>query len=549
MWLILSIVAAAGGVAALLARRATLMHAAARERVAVRFAPTVVQWPALEARALRDSATETSAPALDDVYAPPLQFPPGVPDETRADRRRDDLAVVVAETLAAVAPYAWKSATIDPAVFAAVSHLTHEAVDSVGSLAAATEDWPGFAAWAAGAEASRGLLYKLRGHVGEWIVADHLTDGGRMVEIPEASNQPGHDLWVDGHPINVKTTADAARSSAAALRSHPDVAVIVPGDAERLPEDAIHFGEDQALPDAALHVGGVFVDDALSVSDATTATADALDAASGTIEARLPWITIARSSLRELSLWNDGMTNLGRATKNVAIDAATIGGGAKAGAVLGGKLGTLAGPGLGTAIGAAVGGMLGRTTARELREKPLRDARENFERSKEAFESAKTALVDEAIRGWDLRLSSAESDFAVERQRAHSALTAATADAREQLRRATELTMQDRVELRAAAMRATIAEISTATSHQERTSWIVRLWPDDRYAWARAAAPYLEAEVHRLTELESVATQGPDHAFLEGVAQTVAGRALADGIVRRNARWPSEPSRNCPIAR
>lgn len=415
--------------------------------------------------------------------------------------------------------------------------MTHEAVDSVGSLAAATEHWPGLRGWGT----SHGLLYKLRGHVGEWMAAEHLTDAGCEVVMPEASNWPGHDLWVDGHPVNVKITSDAARVAAAALRSHPDVAVLVPGDAEHLPTDAIHFDVDHPLPMSAFDgEATVFVDDALSVTDATDATSDALDAASGHVDARLPWITIARSSIRELSLWNEGKTDLGRATKNVTIDAATIGGGAKAGAALGAKLGTLAGPGLGTAIGAAiggvVGGLLGRTAARELREKPLREAREAFDRSREAYETAKSTIIEDTIRAWDLRLASADAELASDRQRIHAEVDAAIAEARDHVARATRLAAADRIELRAVAMRGTAAELAMATQRLERRRWVARVWPSERDAWARVSAPHLEAELSRLVGFKRLAAEGPDWTFLDALCQTTQGRRLVEAIARKNAQ-------------
>ena len=73
--------------------------------------------------------------------------------------------------------------------------------------------------------AVHGADHALRGYTAEQVVLDHLVSLGHHVEIPATSNMPGHDLLVDGLPVQVK-----CGKSISLLKDHferhPDIPVI-----------------------------------------------------------------------------------------------------------------------------------------------------------------------------------------------------------------------------------------------------------------------------------------------------------------------------------
>lgn len=509
--------------------RAAALARQAEDACRLRFCRPPVRWSAVEVQQLRVAAAPD--PALDGVDK--VYVAPGDPPWAAAmPRRGPELAAILGETLASVAPYVWKAATIDPAVFAAVSQLTHQAVSSLGSLADATKHWPGLGVWGS----SVGVVTKLRGHVGEFMAAEHLRNAGHGVRMEAASNAEGMDLWVDGHPMNVKTTLDASRAAHAALRAHPDVGVIVAGDAEHI-SDGVHFSEQHAINEQMLGQEHIFIDDSLSVHDATSATQDALDAAGGQVDVHVPWITAARSSFREFELLNAGKTDLGRAAKNVAVDTAVMGGGAKAGAVLGAKIGTLFGPGLGTAVGAVIGGVVGGKVgsgvARDIREQPLRDARTAYDAAARTFEAKRTEIVEAAVKTWDARVTCAHRELAGFRRTADDSIRDVVSKAVAETARATKLQARAREAMLTAAQAAAGRELDTARRRVADLSRWDRLWPEREFTHARAALPYLEAEVAQLASLEGTTTRNDDATFLTALSATTAGISLVEQHARR----------------
>ena len=100
-----------------------------------------------------------------------------------------------------------------------------------------------------------------------------------------------------------------------------------------------------------------------------------------------PFITLIFSSVKEISLINDGKTSIDNSLKNVALDVAGTGfgaaGGAKGGAIIGGFIGGPVGALIGGAIGGIAGAIGGRAITNEIKKEPLKNAlndyRTNFE--------------------------------------------------------------------------------------------------------------------------------------------------------------------------
>lgn len=269
----------------------------------------------------------------------------------------------------------------DEDVLQAVEALTHHDIDGTVDLWNAVQE----RAWDLG----DGLFTMLRGHVGEQMAAGHLTGAGLEVEFPEASNEAGWDLAIEGHQANVKVTADAQGTLSEHFHKYPNIPVLLNADATNIPVDTIYFNSADGL-DPSLLVGDniTLVDEALSLHDAASAVHDAFGA-KGLTDDLVPGvgmlIVAVRSSVREGKLAAGGKTDRSRAMKNVAVDTSLKGGGALAGAAAGAQAGlafdAMTGGlsmGLGTVIGglfgAVTGGMAGSAVAAEVKLAPLKDA-------------------------------------------------------------------------------------------------------------------------------------------------------------------------------
>lgn len=292
----------------------------------------------------------------------------------------------------------WSS--VDDHVFQAVSHMTHEQIESVADLFRVVEA----KGYLVGTE---GFFNKLLGHLGEWHVQEHLMAAGHAVAMPFGTNEPAVDMWVDGHGVNVKTVQDVASAAHEHFAAHPDVPIIVPADAANIPDDALYFdpsnGLDTAVLDSADHT--VIVDTALSHAELAQQAKDAIDVLENPApDAHVPWVTIAISAFREGRLLVEGNTDLLRAAKNVAVDAAAVGGGAALGAKIGAAVGSAFGP-VGTAAGGAIGGLIGalagRAVANEIRLEPLKQAKAEYETSLERYRSAEQEAIEYAKREWE----------------------------------------------------------------------------------------------------------------------------------------------------
>jgi hypothetical protein len=290
-------------------------------------------------------------------------------------------------------------ASVDSHVFQAVEHLSHEQIEGVADLLTVV-DAKSYAI------ESAGFFNKLLGHVGEWHALEHLQQAEIPVSMPLGSNQEGWDIQAGEVGINVKTVQDAASAASSHFAKYPDLPIIVPGDAAHIPSDALYFDPSKGMSLDAIgsHHHQVIVDTALSHADVAEQTHNAIDVVSDPgVHAHFPWVTAAVSGFREAKLLAKGHTDLARASKNVGVDVVAVGGagaiGGKVGAVIGTTMGPI-GTVVGGVIGAAIGGAMGRGAANQIKQKPLREARQQYETAFAACQSKQDELESYAQQRW-----------------------------------------------------------------------------------------------------------------------------------------------------
>ncbi len=257
---------------------------------------------------------------------------------------------------------------VDEFVYEGMSRLSGENLDSLADLSSKVQSYS-HDFW--GGLTDTGVN-KVGGHVGEAFAADSLTDKGMDVQWPEASNQEGWDLLINGHEANVKIVADANQLSNH-FNEYPDIPAIIPGDTANIPESAIYLDSDsgmeelnQALNDGVENL--VVVDPSLSGNEIMNQTEQATDFLAGSsdiFDSYIPMVTVAFSATREYKLINKGVTTFNNSIKNIGLDVAGTGIGGFGGAKIGAVIGTLITPGLGTAIGGIVGGIAGAILGRK----------------------------------------------------------------------------------------------------------------------------------------------------------------------------------------
>ena len=101
------------------------------------------------------------------------------------------------------------------------------------------------------------------------------------------------------------------------------------------------------------------------------------------ITGHIPVVTIAISSFREFQLLTEDKTDYITSLKNIALDAAGAGVGALAGAKGGALAGSFFGPlgtGIGAGIGAIFGAVAGRFATNKIKQIPLNNAIEAYEK-------------------------------------------------------------------------------------------------------------------------------------------------------------------------
>lgn len=263
-------------------------------------------------------------------------------------------------------------AAVDSYVYEGIERLSGEQFDSFADLSRQIGEyshdfWSGL---------SEQGISKIAGHIGEVYAADHLDQLGSTVEWPDASNQTGWDLLVDGHELNVKLVSDFS-SLSEHFAKYPDIPVIIPGDAANIPDNVVHLdptaGMDELM--AALSSGQehlVIVDDLLSNDAILDQTEQATDALLGTTElvgGHIPVMTVLFSGWREFNLLMNDKTDMLTSAANLGLDVAGTGGGGLVGAKAGAAIGTMIFPGIGTGVGALLGGIGGAVGGRFLTNK------------------------------------------------------------------------------------------------------------------------------------------------------------------------------------
>ena len=288
---------------------------------------------------------------------------------------------------------------IDDHVYAGISHQAGQEFETIGDLSAHLRDkfrhniWDGV---------SDGGIDNLKGHIGETYAAEHFEELGIEVEWPETGYQPGWDLLLEGHEVNIKAVADFG-SVGRHFDKYPDIPAVVPGDMDGIPEDAVYFdpsGSSEELLEA-LQAGKedlVIVDPDLSVDALTHQTEAAADVLVDSVDlidtaaaGGVPVAALLFSGWREAALLHQQKTDLLNSAKNVALDTAGAWGGGFLGVKGGALVGSVFGP-PGTFIGGILGGVGGALTGRAGTNKIKR---ENYEQALKKLERADEKMSDE----------------------------------------------------------------------------------------------------------------------------------------------------------
>lgn len=155
------------------------------------------------------------------------------------------------------------------------------------------------------AEGAGDSIHRLKGYVAERLVAHNLSAAGHDVSFPEASNQAGYDLLVDGQPFQVKCTS-SPEHVLEHLESYPDIPVIV----------------NSELAESLSGTPGVYIDAALSNEEATKLTEEGLQSGADLLDLEIPWIAMAISASVEIKDLYHSRTGFSDALINIASDTA-----------------------------------------------------------------------------------------------------------------------------------------------------------------------------------------------------------------------------------
>ena len=293
------------------------------------------------------------------------------------------LSPVIADSIGVGANIFRQYMCIDDYMYEGVSRLSGENIDNFSDLSAKLQTYK---------HDSQGLtegsLSKIKGHIAESHVAEHFQEAGIEVNWPETSNQEGWDLLLNGNPIQVKLTNDA-NSLIEHFKTNPEIPVIIPSDADNIPETAFHFDPSDNIDSLFDYLkenpeNVVIVDSQLSNADLTESIEEGTDLLTGANDFNLPLITAAFSVSREIKLLRNKDTDITSAFKNAGLDVAGVGMGMEAGSVAGGAIGSLIFPGPGTiigiGIGAPIGAVLNRKITNKIKQIPLKNALKEYEK-------------------------------------------------------------------------------------------------------------------------------------------------------------------------
>ncbi len=310
---------------------------------------------------------------------------------------------VIADSAIAGASIFHRYLAVDTHLYEGISRMSGEQINNFSDLSAKLKDY------ARDSEGlTEGALNKLKGHVAESHVAEHFKEAGIDVQWAEASNQEGWDLLLNDNQVQVKLVKDAS-SLTKHFKGHSDIPVVIPADADNIPETATAFHFDPSEGVDGLNsflednpTNGVIVDHSLS-NEAVTESVHSLskEAVTEGVEAgsdfalgevggfSLPLFTAAFSGYREINLLRKNNTDIESALVNVGLDCVGTGVGMSGGAALGATIGSII-PGPGTVIGGVagglIGGLFGRGFTNEIKEEPLREAMKKLKRVFKKFQ-------------------------------------------------------------------------------------------------------------------------------------------------------------------
>ena len=274
---------------------------------------------------------------------------------------------------------------IDDYMYEGISKLSGKQIDNFSDLSSKIKDYSHNSDGL-----TEGSLNKIKGYIAESHVAEHFKEAGAEVSWPETSNQEGWDLLLNGNPIQVKLTKDASTLTEH-FKEHSDIPVVIPSDANNIPDTAFHFNPSEGMENLMDYLEktpkkAVIVNNQLSHAELTENTEPATDFLTGDIDFfNLPIVTVAFSSFREFHLLRKNNTDTLSSLKNIGLDVAGVGIGMGVGGKTGAVIGSFIVPGIGTVIGAvagSVGGALfGRNITKEIKTIALETAMEDWKKS------------------------------------------------------------------------------------------------------------------------------------------------------------------------
>lgn len=361
---------------------------------------------------VRDSLASESLNGEGDLSSKEIPVPANLNLEalkSQAENQQGRSVAALDGALGAGASMIYQYMAIDDTIYEGIGNLAGEDLkdfsdlsNTVGGYEESPYPWSGL---------SEGSLNKVSGHVAEAEVGEHFSEVGVDVSWPEASNQKGWDLLLNGHEVNVKNVQDVDQLSSH-FQEYPDIPAVVPSDAENIPDSAVRIdsseGVDGLTEAFSSGENQVIVDESLSQEEVVEQTADATEAALGEgllDSAGIPLITLAFSGKREANLYKNGKTDKVSLAKNLGLDLAGTGGGAFAGAqagtAAGGILGGPPGAVIGGLVGAVGGALTGRAFSNKAKKKPLLDAVEKFGEAQEELEETAQRVEESCERKFE----------------------------------------------------------------------------------------------------------------------------------------------------
>ena len=237
------------------------------------------------------------------------------------DKHTLPLSPVIADSAIVGANVFRQYTCIDDNIYEGVSRLSGENIDSFSDLSAKLKIYK---------HDSQGLtvgsLNKIKGHIAENHVAEHFKEAGIEVDWPETSNQEGWDLLLNGNSIQVKLTNNT-NSLIEHFKNNPEIPVIIPSDADNIPETAFHFDPSDNIDSLFDYLKetpekAVIVDNQLSNAELTESIEEGTDLLMGATEFHLPFFTTAFTFSREIKLLKNKDTDIISALKNAGLDIA-----------------------------------------------------------------------------------------------------------------------------------------------------------------------------------------------------------------------------------